>query len=115
HIDHGLRATSVLDRRSAEALGARLGLPVSVRRVVVQPEGGIEAGARQARYAALLAMAREEGCRFVTVAHTRTDQAETVLLRLLRGSGIRGLAAMATRRRLGPKVWLGRPLLGVSR
>ncbi len=115
HIDHGLRATSVLDQRAAEALAAKLGVPIVVRRVTVEREGGVEAAARTARYRALLEVAQAEGCRFVLVAHTRTDQAETVLLRLLRGSGLRGLAAMAPRRRLGPRVWLGRPLLDLSR
>jgi tRNA(Ile)-lysidine synthetase-like protein len=105
----------VLDQRAAEGLASHLGLPIVVRRVQVEPEGGVEAGARRARYAALLKLAQEEGSRFVAVAHTRTDQAETVLLRLLRGSGLRGIAAMAPLRKLGPHVWLARPLLGRSR
>jgi tRNA(Ile)-lysidine synthetase-like protein len=105
----------VLDRSTAEALAAKLALPLVVEEVRVEPEGGIEAGARRARYAALQALARARGCRFVVVAHTRTDQAETVLMRMLRGSGLKGLAAMATVRRLGPGVLLARPLLGLSR
>jgi tRNA(Ile)-lysidine synthase TilS/MesJ len=60
-------------------------------------------------------IAQATGCRFVAVAHTRTDQAETVLLRLLRGSGLKGLGAMAPTRRLAAGVWLVRPLLGISR
>ena len=115
HVDHGLRPTSLLDRRAAEALAAALQLPLRVEAVRVDKEGGIEAAARRARYGALLRMARENGCGFVAVAHTRTDQAETVLLRLLRGSGLKGLAAMAPVRRLGPGVRLARPLLDLSR
>jgi tRNA(Ile)-lysidine synthase len=115
HVDHGLRPTSALDCRAAEALAARLGLPLEVERVQVGREGGVEAAARRVRYAALQRMARATGCRFVAVAHTRTDQAETVLLRLLRGSGLRGLSAMAPTRKLAAGVWLARPMLGISR
>jgi tRNA(Ile)-lysidine synthetase-like protein len=115
HVDHGLRPTSVLDRRAAESLASTLGLSLVVEEVQVGHEGGIEAGARKARYGALQRIAKARGCRFVVVAHTRTDQAETVLLRLLRGSGLKGLAAMAPVRRLGPGVLLARPLLGLSR
>ncbi|MEY4748633.1 MAG: hypothetical protein RIQ60_847 [Pseudomonadota bacterium] len=65
------------------------------RRVVVEQQGlGIEAAARNARYAALRAMAAEVGCELVLLAHHREDQAETVLLQALRGAGVAGLSAM---------------------
>lgn len=57
-------------------------------------EGGTEAGARAARYAALAQVAQEHGTRWIAVGHTRDDQAETLLLRLLRGAGLDGLAGM---------------------
>jgi tRNA(Ile)-lysidine synthase len=115
HVDHQLRATSVSDAQVAQALAANLGLPIVVRRVDVKREEGPEASARRARYLALQSMAEQLGCTHVAVGHTRTDQAETVLLRLLRGSGLAGLAAMAPSRALGPNLRLVRPLLGLTR
>jgi tRNA(Ile)-lysidine synthase len=70
---------------------------------------------RGERYSLLTEMAEEVGARFVPVAHTRDDQVETVLFRLLRGSGLRGLAGMPRTRSLAPSVTLVRPLLAISR
>ena len=75
---------------------------------------GIEATARRARYAVLEEMAGRSGARFVVTAHTADDQAETILHRILRGTGLRGLGGMARSRRLGPATLL-RPLLGIGR
>lgn len=99
HVDHGLHAQSSELARRAVELGHQLGLAVIVRAVDVPSwpefrEGGTEAGARAARYAALAAVAHEHGSHWIAVGHTRDDQAETVLLRLLRGAGLDGLAAM---------------------
>ena len=75
---------------------------------------GIEDIARKARYAALEEMAGRVGARFVVTAHTADDQAETILHRILRGTGLRGLSGMSRTRRLGPTTLL-RPLLGMGR
>lgn len=95
-VDHGLQPGS--DERArevAERLGA-LGLePVEVTTVTVGRAGGPEAAARTARYAALDAAAERLGAAAVLLGHTRDDQAETVLLGLARGSGIRSLSGMA--------------------
>ncbi|MEU7031563.1 tRNA lysidine(34) synthetase TilS [Streptomyces sp. NPDC046275] len=95
-VDHGLqhgstqRAHEVADRMTA------LGLtPVEAVTVTVGREGGPEAAARDARYAALDAAAERHGATAVLLGHTRDDQAETVLLGLARGSGIRSLSGMA--------------------
>lgn len=106
-IDHGLQAGSDEVARTAAAACESLGLEVTVRRVQVGSEGGPEAGARTARYAALREIA---GGRPILLAHTLDDQAETVLLRLSRGSGARSLQAMAVHE--GDLV---RPLLGLRR
>ncbi|MGM0356221.1 tRNA lysidine(34) synthetase TilS, partial [Streptomyces sp. ECR3] len=95
-VDHGLQAGS--DQRAeevAERLRA-LGLdPVESIAVSVGRDGGPEAAARDARYAALDAAADRHGATAVLLGHTRDDQAETVLLGLARGSGIRSLSGMA--------------------
>jgi len=110
HVDHGLRegsgAESATVARAAQELGAR----VDLRKIEVAPGGNLEARAREARYEALHHAADEHGARDVLVGHTADDQAETVLLALLRGSGSAGLAGMALRR--GRIV---RPLLEVRR
>ncbi|GAA4535621.1 tRNA lysidine(34) synthetase TilS [Pseudonocardia xishanensis] len=108
-VDHGLQEGSA--ERSAE-LAATLrgrGIAAEVRTVVVGADGGPEAAARQARYAALAA-ARPSADSPVLLGHTLDDQAETVLLGLGRGSGARSIAGM----REWTAPWL-RPLLGVRR
>jgi tRNA(Ile)-lysidine synthase len=93
HVDHALRADSIRDADFVRALGARLGVPVDVERVQVGP-GSLEAAARTARYAALETWAGRLGAARIAVGHTADDQAETVLMRVLGGSGVRGLAAI---------------------
>jgi tRNA(Ile)-lysidine synthase len=114
-VDHGLREASTHDAAFVAAHARELGLAVLVRRadpaVMERHLGdGPEAAARAARYEALLAAADELGCRWVATGHTQDDQAETVLLALLRGTGPDGLAGMAT---VTGRVL--RPLLGVRR
>ncbi|KOT41940.1 tRNA(Ile)-lysidine synthetase [Streptomyces caelestis] len=95
-VDHGLQADS--DLRAAEVASRlrELGLqPVESVAVTVGRDGGPEAAARDARYAALDAAADRHGAAAVLLGHTRDDQAETVLLGLARGSGIRSLSGMA--------------------
>lgn len=93
HVDHGLRPDSARDGELVRALGARLGVPVDVERVQVGP-GSVEAAARAARYAALEAWADRLGAARIAIGHTVDDQAETVLMRVLGGAGVRGLAAI---------------------
>src|SRR4029453_3784437 len=97
HVDHGLRAESVRDAEFVRALGVRLGVPVDVERVAVGP-GSVEAAARDARYAARGAWADRLGADRIAVGHSADDQAETVLMRLLDGAGVRGLAGIPPRR-----------------
>jgi tRNA(Ile)-lysidine synthase len=95
-VDHGLQAGSA--GRAEEVAGRLRGLgldPVDAVGVTVGRQGGPEAAARDARYAALDATAERRGASAVLLGHTRDDQAETVLLGLARGSGIRSLSGMA--------------------
>lgn len=106
-VDHGLRVNSAREAAAAAALAAQMGTAASVVPVVVPRGGNTQEAARAAR---LDALAQHAGARWVALGHTASDQAETVLMRLLRGSGSRGLAAMAWRRDR-----FIRPLLGVTR
>jgi tRNA(Ile)-lysidine synthase len=93
-------------------LAARLGLGFVGRRTPVETGGDLEARARRVRYAALRALAKEVGASRIVTAHTLDDQAETVLLRLLRGTGPAGLGGIPER---SPDGRVVRPLLGVAR
>jgi len=94
HVDHRLRPDSGEDAEFVRALGRRLGIPVDVAAVEVRARGSLEAAARAARYAALEACARGIGAERIALGHTADDQAETVLMRILAGSGVRGLAGI---------------------
>lgn len=110
-VDHGLQKGSADVAARAAAKATALGLaPVVVRRVDVGTEGGPEAAARTARYAALAEIASETGADAILLAHTLDDQAETVLLGLARGSGPTSLQGMEPRAGM-----LARPLLAVRR
>jgi tRNA(Ile)-lysidine synthase len=97
HVDHGLRADSGADAAAAAATCARLAVPFASEKVQVA-RGNVQAEARRARYAALRREAARVGATRIATGHTRTDQAETVLLRLFRGAGARGLAGIPPRR-----------------
>lgn len=113
HVHHGLSRNADLWAEHCQTQCAALQVPCSVVRVQVPRDGrGLEAAARAARYAAL-AQALEAGEMLLT-AHHQDDQAETLLLMLMRGAGVAGLAAMPQVRPCGAGL-LGRPLLGVSR
>ena len=94
HVDHQLRAESAADAGFVQALCARLGVPVEVATVAVDRRGSLEASARAARYAVLEACADRVGADRIAVGHTADDQAETVLMRLLQGAGVRGVAGI---------------------
>src|SRR5213596_2557011 len=94
HVDHGLRADSARDAEAVRRLGQRLGVPVDVATVTVERRGSLEAAARAARYAALTACADRVGAARIALGHTADDQAETALMRVLQGAGLRGLAGI---------------------
>jgi tRNA(Ile)-lysidine synthase len=97
-VDHQLQPGSAERARQVVAEAARLGLrPAEILTVTVGTEGGPEAAARQARYRALAEAADRLQAAAVLLGHTRDDQAETVLLGLARGSGVRSLSGMAAR------------------
>jgi tRNA(Ile)-lysidine synthase len=110
HVDHGLRAGSGAEADVVTAVAARLGAASARRVVAVAPGPNLEARARDARYAALESARAERRATAILVGHTLDDQAETVLLNLLRGSGASGLAGMAVCRDR-----IVRPLLGLRR
>ena len=114
HVHHGLSPNADDWARFCTRLCADLDVPLAVERVKVDRESpaGLEGAARAARYAAFAR--RPEP--FVALAHHLDDQAETVLIQLLRGTGLKGVAAMPVLRALpGSRVQLFRPLLGVPR
>ena len=92
HVDHGLRADSADDAAFVETLAAALQIPFASRRVDVARTASIEAAARDARYRALSEMAEQVGLVAVFTAHTLDDQAETVLLRVMRGDSLDAIA-----------------------
>jgi tRNA(Ile)-lysidine synthetase-like protein len=111
HVHHGLRDDADQDAEVVRALALQGGGRAVIRAAQVDRErASLEAAARDARYAVLDALAVELGLRWIAVAHTASDQAETVLMRLMRGTGIFGLAGIPAAR----GIYL-RPLLGVTR
>lgn len=114
-IDHGLRREAAREAREVKRLAAELGLPHRILRWRgAKPKTGLPAAAREARYRLLAQAARAVGASHVLTAHTRDDQAETLLMRLLRGSGLAGLSAMASLSERDGIV-LARPLLDVPK
>jgi len=115
-VDHRLQDGSTERAADVVTWAASVGLaPTSMVAVDATPQGdGPEAAARVARYAALCAAAKRDGAAAVLLGHTRDDQAETVLLALARGAGLRGLSGMPVRRDVDGVAFL-RPLLNVSR
>jgi len=114
HLDHSLRKDSRADAQFCEELCDRMKVPLRSGRAQTSAkalrDGGMEEAARLIRYSFLRRVAREENASAIVLGHTLDDQAETVLMRLVRGSGALGLSAM--------KAWDGellRPLLETSR
>jgi tRNA(Ile)-lysidine synthase len=110
HVNHQLSPHAAAWASFCRALCRKRGISCRVVRVDVSAGNSIERAAREARYAALLGAKADH----IALAHNRDDQAETVLLRLLRGAGVKGLAAMAIVRRQADAA-IVRPLLDVTR
>ncbi|WP_448578640.1 tRNA lysidine(34) synthetase TilS [Thermaurantiacus sp.] len=114
-VDHGLRPTSAEEAQGVGAIAASLGVPHAILRLHHPLEGpGLQAAARAARYRAMAGHAEVRGVTALLTAHHADDQAETLLMRLNRGSGLSGLAGVRERQVLHGLLVL-RPLLGVRR
>jgi tRNA(Ile)-lysidine synthase len=114
-VDHGLRPEAAREAREVKHLAKSLDLPHrTLRWSGAKPKTGVPAAARDARYRLLAKAARAAGATHVLTAHTQDDQAETLLMRMSRGSGIAGLAAMA-RQSQRDGVVLVRPLLHIPK
>ena len=119
-VDHGLRRESAREARSVKRLARTLGVPHrTLRWRGRKPTTGLQEAARTARYRLLAQTAQRSGYAHILTAHTLDDQAETVLFRLARGSGLTGLAGMA---RVSPlpargkrEIFLVRPLLHIPK
>jgi tRNA(Ile)-lysidine synthase len=116
-VDHGLRAEAARELDVAEAFATRVGVAFGRTVVEVGRGGNLQARARQARYAALAHAARAAGAAAIATAHHADDRAETLLMRLMRGAGPRGLAVLPPRAPLPsePGLELLRPLLRARR
>ncbi len=126
-VDHRLRSSSADEARAVGAAAAELGFQhVTLIWEGAKPKAGIQAAARSARYRLMGEYMREHGISLLLTAHTRDDQAETLLMRLARGSGLDGLSAMAPLTPLGERgpgdgdakdggLWIGRPVLDVPK
>lgn len=118
HIIHDMRPRSeaLASRDAAKDLATRLDLPFFEQEIAAKAKGhNYEARARTLRYAALESIAKDHACPFIATAHHADDQLETVLMRLLRGSGPQGLAGFASSRRLPDGSRLIRPMLAITR
>jgi tRNA(Ile)-lysidine synthase len=117
HVDHGLREGSGQEAEQVRELARQLGAPFFMQKIndLDCRREGLEGAARAARYAALAELAAASGASLVATAHTRRDQAETLLLRLIRGAGPGALAGVRRRRPLAPGIDLIRPLLDLPR
>jgi tRNA(Ile)-lysidine synthase len=126
-VDHGLRAQSAAEARSVAIAAAWLRYRhATLRWEGLKPPTGVQAAARRARYHLMGDYMRTHGIGLLLTAHTRDDQAETLLMRLARGSGLDGLCAMAPMAPFGDRgpddanawgsvLWIARPLLDVPK
>ena len=114
-VDHGLRAEAAAEAETVARLCGEIGVPHATLCVTVAP-GNVQSQARDARYAALAGWMAARGLAALATAHHGDDQAETLLMRLNRGSGVSGLAGVRARGKVpGTGLLLLRPLLGWRR
>lgn len=114
-VNHGLRPEAVQEAVEVSSLAAGMGLSHFIMPWRGEkPRTGVQEAAREARYEILFDMARSTGSEAIMLAHTLDDQAETVLMRLFRGSGVAGLGGMQVRTKRKGLI-LARPLLGVRK
>ncbi len=115
-VDHGLRPEATGEADAVARASAALGLPhATLPWMGAKPLTGLQDAAREARYRLLADHAATCGAGLLLTAHTRDDQAETVLMRLASGSALAGLAGMRPERPLAPGLVLGRPFLGLDK
>lgn len=122
HMDHQLRPESAADELYVRKIMERWQLPytsqpINVSAIATRNKMGIEEAARLVRYEFLIGIANQIGAEVIVTGHNADDQAETVLMHILRGSGLSGLAGMQPVGLIGedPELWLLRPLLQTSR
>ena len=117
HIDHALRMNSGTDALFVESLSRRLNIPVSITRLnpeLTQRKGSLEEICREARLDFLIKTAKKIKANKIALGHNLDDQAETVLMRLLRGTGLSGLSGISVKRKIKGIIFI-RPLLEISR
>jgi len=117
HVVHDIRddGSAEVDRDAVKGLAVQLGCQFDERSVLVKALGGnLESNAREARYAALCDMAAKAGAGYIATGHHSDDQLETVLMNLIRGSGVRGMSGVSPKREMGT-VHVVRPMLEVTR
>ena len=120
HVNHGLRTSAERDERRIVNWCRAWNIPLIVRRLDVRrlskaKQISVEEAGRDGRYELLVQTAKRLKIKRIVLAHTQDDQAETVLMRLIRGTGLRGLKAMSAVRREGKSQLIIRPLLGLSK
>lgn len=114
-VDHALRPESAAEAEHVAAVSAALHVPHTILRWDNPARANLQAAARGARYGLMAGWCAEHGVRWLATAHHADDQAETLLLRLARGSGLSGLAGIRASRPLGRGVTLIRPLLSAHK
>lgn len=118
HINHHLRKGANADQRFVEKFCASLNLPCTTKDLAlnkkIEQGGSVEEIAREERFKALIMIAKKNNCNALALAHHRDDLAETVLLRILRGTGLQGLQAILPKRMINGSLFI-RPLLDANR
>ena len=117
HMDHMLRSGSGKDAAFVRKLGGKLKIPVTIKSISLKSrhvKGSLEELAREARLDFLIKLAKEIKADKISLGHNLDDQAETVLMRLLRGTGLSGLSGISAKRKIRGTIFI-RPLLETSR